>query len=180
MDLEWVDFYRPLNNCEWHTVDFCERGDLESAKLYCKDKNNSDYIFFSSISGNLELVKYLHTQGFKIDDGAIPIAAEYGHLPIVEYLVSINAPITSDALIQALIEPHIHIVKYLLSIEAPVHRQAVYVAAQYDIDLAKYLMWNTYNQQHVPRIKELLTQEILPIILEFLGDPGEIVFDYCA
>ena len=77
-------------------------------------------------SGDLEVVKYLVSQGANVTDDnnnyAVQVASMNGHLEVIKYLVSQGADVTSYnnwALRYASKNGHLEVVKYLVSQGAP-------------------------------------------------------------
>jgi ankyrin repeat protein len=81
-------------------------------KICTEEKNTLTQI--EAQCGNLEVVKYLVSQGADItadDNHALRWASAYGHLKVVKYLVSQGADVHADD--NYAVEGHLDVVKFL-------------------------------------------------------------------
>ena len=104
-----------LNFCDWGNA--AKQGSLGLIILLSKYKYkeyNNKVICFAAAFGYLEIIKYLHENGFKTKCNAMDCAAKYGHLDVLKYLHFNNIGIcTTRAMDWAAENGYLDVVEFL-------------------------------------------------------------------
>ncbi|XP_065678944.1 alpha-latrotoxin-Lt1a-like [Hydra vulgaris] len=87
-------------------------------------KGTKDAIAYAAENGHLEIIKYLHELGYKGNKLAINNAAENGHLEVLKYLHELGYKGykgTKNAINNAVVDGYLDVVKYLISLNYKVN-----------------------------------------------------------
>jgi ankyrin repeat protein len=115
----------------------------EKLKLENEEENTNE-IKVASEYGHLEVIKYLHSLGYKGDERAINMASKNGHLDVIKYLHSLGYKGNYDAIVWASMNGHLEVVKYLHYIgykDYKISRLPIYLASSNGhLKIIKYLI----------------------------------------
>ena len=150
--------------------------DLQAVKQF--DENgidiqvNNSAIFYASVRGHLEVVKYLVGIGADFQanyNEAVRMASAFGHLEVVKYLVEMGADfqdLGNCAVRFASLNGHLEVVKYLVEKGADFRaddNEAIIVASgNGHLEVVKYLaeMYTDFRADDTLRVKCLKTAVI--------------------
>jgi hypothetical protein len=111
-----------------------EKGNLKILKQREKFKLQELYfidgIWLSSYNGHLEVIKYLHSLGYKGNEWAINYASKNGHLEVIKYLHSLGYKGNEYAIIWASQNGHLETIKYLHSLGYKGDKRAIDLALE--------------------------------------------------
>nr|XP_047141367.1 secreted RxLR effector protein 124-like [Hydra vulgaris] len=99
------------------------------SKGYKGYKGTKDAINNAAMNGHLEVIKYLHELGYKGTKDAINNAAMNGHLEVIKYLHELRYKGTKDAINNAVVDGYLDVVKYLISLNYKVNETDFMCAA---------------------------------------------------
>jgi len=157
-NISWSDYYihdlRLINptNSDTYLFNGCKKGRLDLVMVAINNRNVTDdncyYLYTAVEGGNLEVVKYLVSQGADIrtgDDSSVKSACWNGRLEILKYLVSRGADIhagNDSSVRQASIKGHLEVVKYLVSQGADIHagNTVEWASQKGHLEVVKYLV----------------------------------------
>lgn len=93
--------------------------------------------------GYINIVKYLHIIGYKLDTFIMSDAAYSGNLELVDYLISIKAKYNEMGIFGAIAGKHIHVLQYLINIKCELTNilgLAKITGSQGTVEILEYLI----------------------------------------